>query len=293
MKRVPNQPNLRSIDREQCRGTVFLKFLAAGLLLAIWPSEAPRADPSRDTVSKCAAVIDGSAEAVVFNTQDNDGEPVPVRGVLSKPAGQGPFPAVVMLHRSLGVIPPNCYSTGRKTFHDLGYVVLLVDSDSVVHAGRGVNYSIGDYTSDHQARDAIKALAYLSGLDFVDSKRVALVGYAYGGTSALAVISRGRHGDGKIGEPFRAVAAWHPHCPTNLDNQRVPLMIIAGGNDTLNWPQQRCPDMVRTGPTASEYEYIVMPNLGHNFDAWWERNYNAEATADAYERLVAFFDKHL
>ncbi len=36
-----------------------------------------------------------------------------------------------------------------------------------------------------------------------------------------------------------------------------------------------------------------MPNLGHNFDGWWERNYNVEATADAYERLIAFLDKHL
>ncbi len=70
-------------------------------------------------------------------------------------------------------------------------------------------------------------------------------------------------------------------------------MIIAGGNDTINSPQQRCPAMARTGPAAGEYEYIVMPDLGHNFDAWWERNYNAEATADAYERLIAFLGKHL
>ena len=115
-------------------GRYLLKFLTVGLLVAIWPSEAPRADPSRDTVSKCAAVIDGSAEAVVFNTQDNDGEPVPVRGVLSKPAGQGPFPAVVILHRSLGVIPPNCYGAGRKIFGGMspyGRVRLL----ELIHRG--------------------------------------------------------------------------------------------------------------------------------------------------------------
>ena len=274
-------------------GRYFLQLLTAGLLAAIGSGEAARADRSRETVAKCAAVLDGSASAVVFNTRDDDGEPVPVRGVLSKPGGQGRFPAVVMLHRYFGIVPPDCNSAGRKIFDDLGYVVLLVDSDSVVHAGRGEHYTIGDYTTDHQARDAIMAQAYLSRLDFVDGKRVALVGYAWGGTSALAVIARGRHGDGEIGEPFRAVAAWHPHCPTNLDNLRVPLMIIAGGNDTLNWPQRRCPNMVRTGPVAAAYEYIVMPNLGHNFDAWWERNYNAEATAHAYERLVAFLDKHL
>ncbi len=270
-----------------------LRFLTAGLLAVILPGEAPHVDPSRDTVSKCADVIDGSAKTVVFTTLDDDGRPVPVRGVLSKPAGQGPFPAVVMLHRYFGIIPPNCYSAGREIFHDLGYVVLLVDSDSVGYAGRGEYYSIGDYTFGHQTRDAIAAQAYLSSLEFVDAKRVALVGYAYGGTSALAVMSRDLHSDGKFGEPFRAVAAWHPHCPAKLDNQRVPLMIIAGGNDTMNWPQRRCPDMARTGPAAGEYEYVVMPNLGHNFDAWWERNYNAEATADAYERLTAFLDKHL
>ena len=271
----------------------FLRFLIAGLLMVIWPGEGPRADPSRDAVARCAAVMEGSAKAVVFDTRDDDGAPVPIHGMLSKPAGQGPFAAIVMLHRFFGIVPPDCNSTGRKIFHDLGYVVLLVDSDSVVHAGRGEHYTIGDYTNDHQARDAIMAQSYLTGLDFVDGKRVALVGYAWGGSSALSVISRRRLGDGNSGEPFRTVAAWHPHCPTDLINQRVPLMIIAGGNDTINWPQQRCPAMARTGPAAGEYEYIVMPDLGHNFDAWWERNYNAEATADAYERLIAFLGKHL
>ncbi len=168
-----------------------------------------------------------------------------------------------------------------------------MDSDSVVYAGRGEHYSIGDLAFGHQTRDAITAQAYLSGLEFVDSTRVALVGYAYGGTSALALISGDLHGDGNNGEPFRAVAAWHPHCPDKLNNQRVPLLIIAGGNDTMTWPQRRCPDMARTGPAAGAYEYVVMPNLGHNFDAWWERNYNAEATAGAYESLIAFLDKHL
>ena len=274
-------------------GRWFLKILTAGLLAAAWPGEAPRADPSRDTVAKCSAVIDGGAKAVVFDTRDDDDAPVPIRGVLSKPAGQGPFAAIVMLHRFFGIVPPDCNSAGRKIFQQLGYVVLLVDSDSVVHAGRGEHYSIGDYTSDHQARDAIMAQTYLAGLDFVDGKRVALVGYAWGGSSALAVMSRRGLGDRNIGEPFRAVAAWHPHCPTDLVDQRVPLMIIAGGNDTMNWPQQRCPKMARTGPAADAYEYVVMPDLGHNFDAWWERNYDAEATAEAYRRLVAFLDKHL
>ena len=265
----------------------------AAVLSAACLGGAVRADQPGSAVSKCAAVGQASAQTVVFDTRDNDDKPVPVRGLLSKPPGQGPHRAIVMLHRSFGIVPPDCNSTGRKIFDDLGYAVLLVDSDSVRHLGRGENYSIDGYTFDHQARDAVMAHAYLSGFDFVDKSRIALVGYAFGGTSALNVISRSQHRDSEYGDRFRAVAAWHPHCPARLENQRAPLMIIAGGNDTMNWPHRRCPNMSRAGPSRSEYEYVVLPGKRHNFDALWWRDYDAAATAHAYERLVAFLDKHL
>ena len=93
--------------------------------------------------------------------------------------------------------------------------------------------------------------------------------------------------------PFAAVVAWHPHCPDELRQVRVPLMVIAGAKDTLNWGHRRCKAMVRVEPAADKYELVILPEGGHNFDAWFERNYDAGATKIAYDRLKAFLGKHL
>ena len=251
------------------------------------------ADARRDSVLKCASITDGSAEAVAFSTLDDENRPVPIRGLLSKPKGQGPFPAIAMLHRYFGLLPPNCYSAGRKVYYDLGYVVLLIDSDSVAHAGRGQIQSINDYSFQHQSRDAVTAHAYLAKLPFVDEDRIVLVGYAYGGSSALRGLFPTSSGEVKPKIPFAAIVAWHPHCPDELRQVRVPLMVIAAGKDTMNWTSRRCKAMVRVGPAAEKFELLIFPEAGHNFDAWFERNYDAGATKLAYERLAGFLSKHL
>jgi dienelactone hydrolase len=255
--------------------------------------EGAHANSLRNSILKCAAIKAHSAEAVVFNTLDDDNRPVPVRALLSRPKGPGPFPAVVVLHRYFGVLPPHCYEEGRKIFHNAGYVVLLVDSDSVVHAGRGRGQSINDYSFEHQSRDAMMAHVYLFKLPFVDRKRIALVGYAYGGSTALRGLFPTASNEERPDVPFAAIVAWHPHCPDQLWSLDVPLMVIAGGRDTLNWPYQRCKAMRRHGAAASKFELVLLPNAGHNFDAWFERNYDAAATRTAYQHLATFLDKHL
>lgn len=263
------------------------------LCSAILDPAVPQANSLRNSILKCASIKERSAEAVVFNTLDDETRPVPIRALLSRPKGPGPFPAIVILHRYFGVLPPRCYAEGRKIFRNAGYVVLLVDSDSVVHAGRGRGQSINDYSFEHQSRDAMMAHAYLSNLPLVDRKRIALVGYAYGGTAALRGLFPTSSNEERPDVPFAAIVAWHPHCPDQLRNLDVPLMVIAGGRDTLNWPHRRCKAMGRQGTAASKFEHVIMPNAGHNFDAWFERNYDAAATRSAYQHLSAFLDKHL
>lgn len=262
------------------------------LCLALLGPATAQATALRNSVLKCATVKGHGAVAVTFSTMDDDKRPVPIQGLLSQPDGQGPFPAIVILHRYFGILPPNCYAEGRKVFHDRGYVVLLVDSDSVIHAGRGQNQSINDYSFEDQSRDAIMAHRYLSKLPFVDGGRIALVGYAYGGSTALRGLFATSRNEEKPDVPFAAVVAWHPHCPDQLRNLDVPVMVIAGGNDKLNWPHRRCKAMVRSGLAANKFELVILPNGGHNFDAWFERNHDANATRIAYERLTAFLERH-
>ena len=75
-------------------------------------------------------IFAGAAQAtakVSFLSATDWGDPTKLAGLLSKPAGQGPFPAVVLLHQCNGlddVVGP----LWEKRLVGWGYVVLRIDS---------------------------------------------------------------------------------------------------------------------------------------------------------------------
>ena len=109
---------------------------------------------------------------------------------LAKPRGDGPFPAVVLMH--------GCSGTERTTTHrtvwrglnnhaallnDYGYVTLIVDS----FGPRGITDSCqtGGKYDPVQVGDANAAFDHLASLPFVDAKRIGFVGLSRGGGTAL------------------------------------------------------------------------------------------------------------
>ncbi len=111
---------------------------------------------------------------------------VTVSGVLLRPTGQGPFPAVVLNH---GYIEPSVYVTGQGLMREqdylarAGFVVLHTDY-------RG--YADSDATTDREretrlgyTRDTINAVESLKRLRYVDPDRVAMLGRSMGGGITL------------------------------------------------------------------------------------------------------------
>jgi dienelactone hydrolase len=105
-------------------------------------------------------------------------------GYLARPDGPGPFPAVVVLHGCAGFFPG--YATIADDLKSAGYAALAVDS----LGPRGIADQC-DVLFIEQAIDAYAALKYLSRQSFVDSGRVAVLGYSMGGNSALDDVQRG------------------------------------------------------------------------------------------------------
>ncbi|MGH8276995.1 MAG: alpha/beta hydrolase family protein, partial [Steroidobacteraceae bacterium] len=107
-----------------------------------------------------------------------------IKGYLSRPNGDGPFPAIVHLHGCGGLLDKRRVADARQ-FTNWGYVTLMVDS----FATRGIKDACaGLYIPARQA-DAMGALVYMSKLSFVDPARIAVVGYSQGGSAALNIAS--------------------------------------------------------------------------------------------------------
>lgn len=183
-----------------------------------------------------------------------------IQGYLSKPKGDGPFPAVVVLHSCLGM------RADRRTIESRlagwGYVSLVVDD----FATRGLNETC---TVDFPEglSDAFGGLAYVAGLSYVDKTRIAALGYSQGAATALQVASLGAKSGFAIpdGVKFKAAATYYPGC-AGLPGAKlqVPTLILVGAADTVT-PAVDC-ERLAQGQRSGEVKLVVYPGAGHVFD---------------------------
>ena len=226
----------------RAKATVFAAAALAGVLLS-----AP-ALAAEKIVAFAAAARAGSA-----------GPTTPLRGYLMKPAGAGPFPAVVLLHTCLG-LPANRRAI-ESELTQWGYAALFVDDFST----RGLKETCAVDFPEGVA-DAYGALAFLAGQPFVDPARIAAIGYSQGADTALTLAS------GRVPAPyaarkglaFRAAAAFYPPCANQGGAaMRIPTLIFVGQGDEVT-PAADCEALARsqTGTVALH----VYPGAPHGFD---------------------------
>ncbi len=149
---------------------------------------------------------------------------------LSRPAGTGPFPAVVILHDCSGLGPRSSGMAWRwsSELTRLGYVTIWPDSFAQRGRPKGVctDPSLPRVTYAQRARDAYAALAYLASLPFVDAKRIAVMGGSHGGTSTLATVAdipegTGPESAGRAEGRFAAAVALYPSCGLSVGSWSV------------------------------------------------------------------------
>ena len=214
-------------------------------------------------------------------------------GYLIKPEGEGPFPAIVMLHHCSGLDNEGFFRWARQ-LKNLGYVAFLVDS----FGPRGITNVCdnGWPTIRYRARDAHAAKLYLSSLPFVDPERIAVMGWSHGAWGSILAIQDPEH---KFpGKSFKAAVAYYPYC-RGLYYLNAPLLILIGEKD--DWTSaERCQNLL---PNDSPYDVIlkIYPETHHgfffpiksHFNYGHRIEYNSSATRDAKERTIQFLDKHL
>jgi dienelactone hydrolase len=245
-------------------------------------------------------------ETVVFpSAQRNDTPDRPIdrlTGYLSKPAGDGPLPAIIALH-GCGGMSERFKQEMLTRWTAWGYVVLVIDSFANHPVKYGCGSSRATSRADWRALDAVGGLRYLAGLPFVDAKRVALLGYSQGATAALDLIqTRSAPWLAQDSElTFAAVVAFYPDCRAQFDAVTVPTLILVGERDDWN-PPNRCAQMKeRHAGRGAPLDLVVYPDATHAFD-WIDlreprrvegylMQYNETAANDSLIRHRAFVDK--
>jgi dienelactone hydrolase len=237
-----------------------------------------------------------------------------------KPDGDGPFPAIVMLHDCSGLGPKSSGSPRRwaNILLKLGYVIVIPDSFTT----RG--HPDGVCTTPYQTRagvaprqrvkDAYEALEHARSLPYVDRSRIGVMGGSHGGTSTLQTLVGGKG--------FAAGVALYPGCGTAIGEwspatsgvykPSAPLYILSGALD--DWtPAEPCRRMLDLSKAAGyDVTMKIYPGAHHSFDSRSPLRYNPErvnsnapggrgattqgnpeAWADSIKEVTAFFARHL
>jgi dienelactone hydrolase len=238
-------------------------------------------------------------EWVKFPGTSEDGKPLELAGILTMPRGDGPFPAVVMLHACNGLRVPATAAqmTGwARRLSDWGYVTLQVDSLGPRSIADGC---WNEEFIRFQIIDAFAAKAWLATLRQVDPGRIGVIGWSSGGVAVIVIVDAFDRAKGI--EPFKAAVAFYPVCSSFYERD-TPLLILIGELDYLN--AHRCEtrsDQTLDG-AAIELTLKIYPNTHHAFDfegvnetdeRGYHDEYNAEATQDAIARTRDFLARHL
>lgn len=224
---------------------------------------------------------------------------VTIEGHIYQPEGDGPFPAVVILHGCAGITKrARMWAERLKGW---GYVAIVVDSHRL--RGVGSNCKEKKISGIELGLDAYSAKVYLAQQPFVDGNRIGLIGFSMGGNAVLSAVNpqiREVFLPESAGEPFKAAVAFYPYCGHSLPTE-TPLMIFIGEKD--DWtPAGLCKSAAATvKPGGPEVVLNIYPGAYHCFDVpGWDMvdyghrlKYDHDAAQKAKEATQAFFTKYL
>lgn len=211
-----------------------------------------------------------------------------MRGYLVQPAGEGPFPAVLVIHENRG-LNPHIEDVARRA-GVAGFLALAPDGLSPVGGypgndddGRTLQRSLDPAQLD---RDMINSARYLK-THALSNGRLGATGFCWGGgmTNRLAV---------ELGADMQAGVPFYGASAASADVPRIEasLMVIYAESDpriNAMWPEYEA----ALEANGVDYEMHMFPGTLHGFHNNSTPRYNEAAANLAWNRTVGFFRRHL
>jgi dipeptidyl aminopeptidase/acylaminoacyl peptidase len=244
-----------------------------------------------------------------------------IPALLYRPIGSGPaqkVPALVWVHGGPGGQSRADYNPVVQFLVNHGYAVLAVNNRGSSGYGTKFFHMDDRRHGDVDLKDVVFGRRYLESLDWVDGKRIGIIGGSYGGYMVCAALAfepdafdlgidifgvtnwvrtlesippwwtsfreylYAELGDPKTdGERLRRISPLF-----HAKNIRKPLLVIQGANDPRVLKVESDEMVKAVKENGVPVEYIVFPDEGHGF----LRKENRIVAAEAY---LQFLDRHL
>jgi len=216
-----------------------------------------------------------------------DGSDLKGGGYAALPEGDGPYPAVVVIHEAYG-LNENIKEITRR-FADAGYVALAVDlfadRNRVICMARYMTGMLLGAVERPGIADLRSALTLLAEMPEVDSHRIGAIGFCMGGGFAIAWACTDRR--------LKAIAPFYGANPRPIDAVERACPIVG------SYPEK---DFSASAGRALDealdkyridHEIKIYPGARHSFFNDHGRAYDKQAAEDSWSRVISFFAKHL
>ena len=215
----------------------------------------------------------------------NSGE---MRGYLVQPAGNGPFPAVLVIHENRG-LNPYVEDVARRAAI-AGFVALAPDGLSPVGGypgndddGRTLQSGLDQATL---RQDMVNSARYLKSHE-LSSGKLGATGFCWGGgmVNNLAVA---------IGADLNAGVPFYGAAPDAAEVAKIKAALLiqyAGMDERINgmWPAYEA----ALKASKVSYQMQTYDGTNHGFHNNSTPRYNETAANLAWDRTIAFFKQHL
>ena len=211
-----------------------------------------------------------------------------MRGYLAQPKGDGPFPAVLVIHENRG-LNPYIEDVARRAAVE-GFLALAPDGLSPVGGypgndddGRALQRSL-DQAKLRQ--DMLNSANYVKSHK-LSSGKLGATGFCWGGgtTNFLAV---------NLGEGLQAGAPFYGAAPASEDVAKIRAAMLihyAENDDRIN--AMRADYEAALKANGVNYQMHAYPGTRHGFHNNSTPRYNEAAAKLAWERTISFFKQHL
>ena len=239
------------------------------------------------------------AETITIQGHNGDS----INAYFARPLGPGQFPGVVLVHHMPGW--DEWYKEATRKLAHHGYAAICPNlyhrdghgtPEDVAAMVRGV----GGVSDDQVIGDAAAGRNYLHNLPYANGK-VGIIGTCSGGRQTFLVACRSTGFDaavdcwgGRVVMSKDELTSKQPVAPIDYTKDlSCPLLGLFGEDDQSPPPDQVAQHEEELKKHGKNYEFHMYPNAGHGFFYYDRPMYRQEQAVDGWQKVFAFFGKHL
>lgn len=212
-----------------------------------------------------------------------------VQGYLAQPEGEGPFPALVLIHEWWG-LNDNIRDLAQQ-YAAAGYVALAVDlyeggTGATPEEARALAGAVRENT-DGAFANLNAALEYLSTQSQVDASRLGSVGWCFGGQWSYNMAKN------NLGTKVSVMYYGRFSADDDLSMMKAQILGHFGEEDRGILVDDVEQFKAKLNTLEGEHAVYIYPNAGHAFANEDSEAYVEEAAAKAWERTLEFLEENL